>query len=84
MNNDLSPYVQDLQSDLQTTVAQLDYSTNPNQLSPVDLGLASFVVTLPVLLIITIAGYRNYRNRLLRSQILMLERMWHLKTQEHR
>lgn len=78
--NDLSPYIRDLQP----TVAQLNHSTNPNQLSPVDLGLASFIVTFPVLLIITIAGYRNYRDRLLRSQILMLERMWHLKTEKHR
>lgn len=78
--NDLSPYIRDLQP----TVAQLNHNSNPNQLSPVDLGLASFVVTFPVLLIIAIAGYRNYRSRLFRSQILMLERMWHLKHQEHR
>jgi hypothetical protein len=78
--NQLSPYLQDLQP----TVAQLNHNSNPNQLSPVDLGLASFVVTFPVLLIIAISGYRNYRDRLLRSQILMLERMWQLKTQEHR
>lgn len=78
--NDLSPYIRDLQP----TVAQLNHNGNPNQLSPVDLGLASFVVTFPVLLIIAIAGYRNYRNRLFRSQVLMLERMWHLKHQEHR
>lgn len=78
--NDLSPYLRDLQP----TVAQLNHSPNPNQLSPVDLGLASVVVTFPVLLILAIAGYRNYRDRLLRSRILMLERMWHLKPQEYR
>ncbi len=78
--NDFSPYLRDLQP----TVAQLNHSPNPNQLSPAELGLASFVVTCPVLLILAIAGYRNYRNRLLRSQILMLERMWNLKPQKYR
>lgn len=78
--NDFSSYIRDLRP----AVAQPYHNPNPNQLSSIDMGLASFVVTLPVLLVIAIAGYRNYRGRLLRSQILMLERMWHLKPQEHR
>ncbi|UIE37270.1 hypothetical protein [Leptodesmis sichuanensis] len=83
MNNDFSPYIRTLQSDVPTTAVHLNSSTNPHQLSSVDPGLASFIVTFPVLLVLAIAGYRNYRSRLLRSQILMLERIWHLKTQKH-
>ncbi len=83
MNNVFSPYIPNLQSNLQTSAVQLNSSTNPNQLSSVDLGLASFIVTFPVLLVLAISGYHNYRSRLLRSQILMLERIWHLKTQKH-
>ncbi len=79
--NDLSLYIRDLQP---TTVAQLNHRSNPNQLNSMDLGLASFIVTFPILLVIAIAGYRNYRGRLLRSQILMLEKMWNLKPQEYR
>lgn len=83
MNNAFSPYIRTIQPDLQTRAVQLNSSTNPNQLSSVDLGLASFIVTFPVLLVLAISGYHNYRGRLLRSQILRLERIWHLKTQEH-
>lgn len=78
--NDFSPYLQDLQP----TVAQLNQRPNSTLLNSVDLGLASLVITFPILLTLTIAGYRNYRNRRLRSQILMLERIWNLKSQKYR
>jgi hypothetical protein len=71
-------------STVKPTIAQLGNNTNPNQLSSVDLGLASFIVTLPVLVVVAVSAYRNYRCRLLRLQISTLERMWHLAPQENR
>jgi hypothetical protein len=69
-------------STVDPTTAQLRSDTNPNHFSPVDMGLASFLVALPLFVVIGVAAYRNYRSRLLYLQISTLERMWNLQPQE--
>lgn len=43
----------------------------------------SFILLFPLILILTIIVYQNYRNRVLRRQIKMLEKLWQLTYQKH-
>lgn len=53
---------------------QSDIATNP--------VTASIIITLPLIVLVTITGYRKYKAQILRQQIANLERMWRLKAQK--
>jgi hypothetical protein len=48
---------------------QNDLATNPLT--------GSIIVLLPIIVLLTISGYRQSKARILRRQIAYLERMWH-------
>lgn len=53
---------------------QNDIATNP--------VTASIIIALPLIVLVTITGYRKYKALILRQQIANLERMWRLKAQK--
>lgn len=43
--------------------------------------LGYIAVALPIIFVLSVIGYRQYRSHLLRQQIAKLERMWRLSSQ---
>ncbi len=47
-------------------------------ISPTDAGLGFCILTLPLILVVAVLGYRHHRAKKLQLQVLRLERLWHL------
>lgn len=47
-------------------------------ISPADAGLGFCILTLPLILVLAVLGYRQHRAKTLQLQILRLERLWNL------
>jgi uncharacterized protein (DUF983 family) len=66
---------------LQTTAQVEVHLSKQNDIATHPLT-ASIIIALPLILLVTITGYRKYKALILRQQIANLERMWRLKAQK--
>jgi hypothetical protein len=58
---------------------QIQHSHRPND--QINTVLGYIAVALPIVLVLSIVGYRRYRTHLVKRQIAKLERMWRLSPQ---
>jgi hypothetical protein len=64
------------------TVSSIQNPSIESSQTSINSVLGGVAIALPILLALGVRGYRNYRLRILREQVDMLERIWQLSPQK--
>lgn len=64
------------------TIPATPVRDNPQPNQAINNALGYVAVALPIIFVLSVVGYRQYRTHVLRQQIAKLERIWRLSPQE--